>query len=63
MELTQHVVTPATHKFGTDTFAMVAGKSLRIETTPGGVEVLDEECPPGKAWAVRVIVEITETDV
>ena len=40
----------------------MAGKSLRIETTPGGSEILDEECPAGKAWTVSVNVIIKEVD-
>jgi len=42
--------------------SVVAGKSLRIETTPGGSEILDEECPAGKAWTVSVNVTIKEVD-
>ncbi len=38
------------------------GTSLRIETTPGGEDILNVECPAGKVWVARVIVEITETD-
>jgi len=40
-----------------------AGKSLRIETSPEGEDILDVECPVGKTWLVRIIVEIEETDV
>ncbi len=45
-----------------DAIAIPAGRSLRIETSPDGEELLDEMCPPGKLWTARVIVEITETD-
>ena len=38
------------------------GKTLKIETTPGGEEVLAVMCPPGKMWSARIIVEITETN-
>jgi hypothetical protein len=38
------------------------GKSLVVETTPGGEEILKMTCPSGKVWTARVIVEITETD-
>lgn len=37
-------------------------QSLRIETSPNGDEILNVECPAGKSWTARVIVEITETD-
>ncbi len=38
------------------------GTSLKIRTTPPAVDLLDVECPAGKVWTARVIVEITETD-
>lgn len=41
---------------------LVAGQKLRVETSPDGEEILDVECPAGKAWTARIIVEITETD-
>lgn len=45
-----------------DFFPMTVGKNLKIETSPGGEELLNETCPAGKAWSVRIIVEIEETD-
>ena len=53
---------PHTQKYGFDTFAVVAGKSLKIETTPDGDEILLAEVPAGKSWSVTIIVDITETD-
>ena len=47
---------------GGSEFEVAAGQSLKIETSPDGEEVLDEECPVGKAWAVYVFVKIVETD-
>jgi len=47
---------------GADSFSVAAGQSLKIETSPGGAEVLDAECPAGKAWTVSVRVTVTETD-
>jgi len=61
--LNEKVVTAKTRKYGTDEVACPAGRSLKIETSPGGEEILDEECPVGKAWVARVSVEIIETDV
>ena len=49
-------------KSGSDVVDVAAGQSIKIETTPEGEEVLDAECPAGKAWSVRVIVEIEESD-
>ena len=62
MELTAVNVSAAVHKSGTDTINVLAGQCLRIETTPAGEELLDTECPAGKVWAARIIVEIIETD-
>lgn len=39
-----------------------AGKRLRIETTPDGVEILDALVPSGKQWTATVSVSIDETD-
>ena len=47
---------------GDDEFELVAGGNLKIETSPGGEEILDETVPVGKTWAVRVFVHIVETN-
>lgn len=47
---------------GHEAVTVEAGQSLKIETSPVGGEVLDVECPAGKAWSVQVDVTITETD-
>ena len=39
-----------------------AGKSLKIETSPNGTEVLDAECPAGKQWKVHISVFIEESN-
>ena len=62
MELETFVITPATLRRDDATFAVSAGQSVKIETSPGGEEILAVECPAGKAWSARIIVEITETD-
>ena len=49
-------------KYGNDTVTVAAGKSLKVETSPGGEELLDEEVPTGKSWDVTVSVYIVETD-
>lgn len=49
--------------YGQQTFDVSAGQSLKIETSPGGVEILDEECLAGKEWAVVVYVAINERDI
>lgn len=39
-----------------------AGQVFKIETTPGGEEVLNETVPAGKAWSIHVSVHIEESD-
>ena len=38
------------------------GKQFRIETSPGGAEVLDVIVPAGKHWSVGVSITVIETD-
>lgn len=47
---------------GTETVLAPAGKFVKIETAPDGVEILNAEVPAGKAWTVTVNVYIVETD-
>lgn len=47
---------------GVGTFTVAAGKSLKIETTPDGEEILNSTVPAGKVWEVTVVVSLTETD-
>jgi hypothetical protein len=44
------------------TFTVAAGKSLTIETSPQGVEVLKAQCPAGKIWTVHVSLSVEEHD-
>lgn len=59
---TQSARSAGTMKAGREAIAVVAGQSLKVETSPHGEEVLNAECPAGKAWSVQVDVTITETD-
>jgi len=47
---------------GTGYFSMEAGKRLKVETSPRGEEILNEQVPAGKVWSVVVSVSITELD-
>lgn len=49
-------------KAGSETIAVAAGQTLKVETSPDGEEVLEVTCPAGKAWLVSIVVDITETD-
>ena len=43
--------------------AMVAaGKTLKLETSPQGDDLLGIECPEGKSWMVYVRLEVCESD-
>ena len=48
---------------GSGFYTVTAGKSLKFETSPGGVVILNEEVPSGKTWDVHISVHIVETDV
>jgi len=47
---------------GTGYFEMSENDRIRIQTSPPGVEVLDERVPSGKVWMIMVSVSIIETD-
>lgn len=60
--LTEETRTAKTVKQGNDNFTLVAGKNLKIETSPDGEEVLNETVPAGKSWTVIVSVHVREVD-
>ena len=41
---------------------VTAGQSLKIETSPGGEDILEKVCPEGETWDVRFHIEINITD-
>ena len=43
-----------------ETFSVAAGQSLKVETSPGGDDILDVECPAGKAWSVDITITVRE---
>ena len=62
IELSETVVTSKILKVGDDNFQVTAGKSLKIETSPSGMEILNVIVPEGKVWRVTAYVSIVETD-
>ena len=58
-QIRQDVLSGTTVQRGDTVVAVAAGQSLKIETSPGGEEILDVVCPDGAS--VRITVEITET--
>ena len=64
MNLTVREITEETLKNGQQAGIVIdAGQSLKIETKPGGIEILNEEVPAGKEWNAVVTVAIVETDI
>jgi len=62
LETRQTTVQASRQKLGIGVYTIEPGKALRIETTPGGVEILDVECPAGSTWTVQISVIINELD-
>jgi len=62
MELEERQV-PHTQKYAIGTVVLAAGKTLKIETSPAGEEILAAAVPAGKAWSITIVIDITETDV
>ena len=42
---------------------VASGQSLRVESSPGGEEILNAVVPEGKRWVAHVKVDIQEFDV
>jgi hypothetical protein len=64
MELQKNVIPSRIQKYGSeDNIIIVAGKRLKIETTPGGNEILDVTVPDGKQWIAAISVDIIERSV
>ena len=62
MELKDISVEARSVQAGYQLFNVTAGKTLTIETSPQGEDILSVEVPDGKAWNVQMNVQITETD-
>lgn len=44
------------------TLEIVAGKALKVETSPAGVTMFSDTVPVGKTWTARVYIHVTESD-
>lgn len=62
IELNENSQPALTSLSGFGTFTIAAGQSLKIETTPGGADILDAEVPAGKSWSAYIEVKVIETD-
>lgn len=49
-------------KDGDGTFQVTEEQHLKVETSPGGEEILDVIVPKGKVWTVTVSVRVIEED-
>lgn len=58
----REAVPEALVRYAFQTIQVEAGTSLKIETSPGGEEVLDVTVPAGKKWTVGLAVGVVETD-
>ena len=47
---------------GSGVYTVEAGKTLKIETSPNGEDILEEEVPAGKVWSAHITINIDETD-
>lgn len=48
---------------GSDEFTAIAGQTIKTETSPNGISILDETVPEGHEWECKVWIEITEHEV
>ena len=46
----------------TEQIDVLEGQSLEISTSPDGEILLQAECPLGKVWRVKLLVNIEETE-
>ena len=49
-------------RLGRKILVLTAGMHLKIETSPGGAELLDAVVPEGKTWQVDINLVITDND-
>ena len=66
IELTESespMIPARTVKAGSGDFVIATGKTLSIETSPDGVELLNITVPDGKTWTAHVDVTIVEIDI
>ena len=62
MELVNNSIIAQVKYVGTGQYIVPAGKSLKIETSPSGAELLDVTVPAGKSWAVTLQVSVIESN-
>ena len=58
MELADTSVSARDLLWGAEGFDVAAGKTLKIETSPNGVTILEVEVPEGELWHIQINVQI-----
>lgn len=56
-------ITARMHRVGDSSFSLVAGKELKIETSPEGDDLFANTVPANKQWDVTIYLRIDEIDV
>jgi len=47
---------------GNDRVSISHGQVLKIETSPNGIDVLEDGPPEGKVWHMTISIKLTEVD-
>ena len=62
LEVKQNLPAQKTMGLDTTAFDIGPGKTLKIETTPDGTELLNETVPAGKVWKLTLQVRVAEVN-
>jgi hypothetical protein len=63
MELIDVSVLPRNLLRGIGTFEATAGKTVKIETSPQGLSILNVQVPDGELWQVNINIQIEKLAV
>uniref|UniRef100_A0A6M3K7V9 Uncharacterized protein n=1 Tax=viral metagenome TaxID=1070528 RepID=A0A6M3K7V9_9ZZZZ len=63
MEFDEQVLLASTRKIGSTSFEVPAGKTLKVETSPNGDDILELTVPESKKFVVDLWIKIQEVDV
>ena len=63
IDFDEQTILAGIQRIGKASFEITDGKSLIIETSPSGAEILNESVPAGKKWLVDIWLKIREVDL
>ena len=63
MELVDTSVSARDLLWGAEGFDVAAGKTLKIETSPSGVTILEVEVSEGETWHIQINMQIEKFSV